>query len=61
MEWIRKAAELGDTKTCLLLAVRMYADRPYAREIGRVEGVRQGMWEGVREEAAGGSQPRLGF
>jgi TPR repeat protein len=36
MRWRRKAAENGDTESCLRLAARMYADQPYAREVGHV-------------------------
>jgi len=36
IQWCRKAAELGHTRSCLRLAVSMYADRPYAREAGHV-------------------------
>jgi len=36
MQWVRKAAELGDTGACSELAKFMYGDRPYAREIGHV-------------------------
>jgi len=35
-EWMRKAAENGDADACLLLAVWMYRDLPYAREVGQV-------------------------
>jgi TPR repeat protein len=34
--WVRKSAENGIARSCLQLAVRMYADQPYAREVGRV-------------------------
>jgi len=34
--WSRKAAENGDAESCLRLASRMYADQPYAREVGLV-------------------------
>ena len=34
--WMRKAAEDGDTPSCLRLACRMYTDQPYAREVGHV-------------------------
>ena len=43
-----KAAELGNTDACIRVASRMYADRPYAREVGRVERV-----EGVKEWVEG--------
>ena len=33
---MRKAAENGNTRVCLHLASCMYADRPYAREVGHV-------------------------
>ena len=36
MQWTRKAAESGHAKACLNLAVRMYGDEPYAREVGHV-------------------------
>jgi len=36
MQWRRKAAESGHADACLQLAFRMYADEPYAREVGRV-------------------------
>ena len=36
MIWRRKAAELGQAEACWNLASRMYADLPYAREIGHV-------------------------
>jgi TPR repeat protein len=36
MQWLRKAADLGDTEACLLLARDMYGERPYAREVGHV-------------------------
>ena len=36
MQWMRKAADLGDIDACLLLARDMYGDRPYAREVGHV-------------------------
>ena len=36
MQWLRKAAEHGLAGACLLLACRMYGDRPYAREVGNV-------------------------
>jgi hypothetical protein len=36
MRWLRKAAESGDTESCLQVAVRMYHNRPYAREVGHV-------------------------
>jgi len=36
MRWRRKAAENGDSKACFTLAVRLYGDQPYAREVGHV-------------------------
>ena len=36
MRWTRKSAENGDIHSCSRLAAHMYADRPYAREIGHV-------------------------
>ena len=36
MCWIRKAAENGNVVQCRKLATRMYADHPYAREVGHV-------------------------
>jgi TPR repeat protein len=36
MRWTRKAAENGDTDSCLQIAARMYLDMPYAREVGHV-------------------------
>jgi len=36
-EWLRKAAENGDSDACLRLAQYMYGDQPYAREVGHVE------------------------
>mmetsp|Transcript_33172 Transcript_33172/g.81523 ORF Transcript_33172/g.81523 Transcript_33172/m.81523 type:complete len:167 (-) Transcript_33172:759-1259(-) len=37
MEWCRKGAELvGDTTACRKLAMDMYADEPYAREVGHL-------------------------
>ena len=35
-QWIRKAAENGESKECIRLAQHMYADLPYAREVGHV-------------------------
>ncbi len=35
-EWSRKAVENGSADACLRLAVQMYGDRPYAREVGHV-------------------------
>jgi TPR repeat protein len=35
--WMRTAAENGHTSSCLQLAVHMYMDLPYAREVGQVE------------------------
>jgi len=34
MQWCRKAADLGNVEACLQLAEDLYADQPYAREIG---------------------------
>jgi len=36
VQWLRKAGEMGDADACHGLAVFMYEDRPYAREVGRV-------------------------
>jgi len=36
ISWTRKAADLGDAGSCYLLALQMYADKPYAREVGHV-------------------------
>ena len=36
MRWIRKAAENGHDLACFQLAMSMYEDHPYAREVGRV-------------------------
>ena len=36
MQWRRKAAENGYADACLQLALRMYGDEPYAREVGHV-------------------------
>ena len=36
MQWMRKAAESGNTRACTQVAYRMYADRPSAREVGNV-------------------------
>ena len=36
MQWRRKAAENGHADACLKLASFMYADEPYAREVGHV-------------------------
>ena len=36
MQWLRKAAENGHAHACSRLAAHMYADRPYAREVGHV-------------------------
>jgi len=47
MKWLRKAAENGYTDASAQLAMRMYGDEPYAREVGHVE-------------EAVGSPPRLG-
>jgi len=35
-QWMRKAAELGETASCLRLACRMYTNQPYAHEVGHV-------------------------
>jgi hypothetical protein len=37
MQWMRKAAENGQSTACLQLATFMYGDHPYAREVGHVE------------------------
>jgi len=36
MAWTRKPAEIGDAGSCYELAIDMYADKPYAREVGHV-------------------------
>ena len=36
MQCMRKAAENGYANACLILAQQMYADSPYAREVGHV-------------------------
>ena len=36
MQWTRKAAEIGHADAYLRIAHRMYADNPYAREVGHV-------------------------
>jgi TPR repeat protein len=36
MQWMRKAAENGSTETCYRIALHMYTDLPYAREVGLV-------------------------
>jgi TPR repeat protein len=36
MQWLRTAAENGYADSCLQIADRMYADHPYAREVGHV-------------------------
>ena len=36
MHWCRKAADVGGADACLQLAIRMYMDHPYARDIGHV-------------------------
>jgi hypothetical protein len=36
MRWKRKAAEAGHARACEQLAMFMYEDRPYAREVGHV-------------------------
>ena len=33
-QWMRKAAETGQSDACLQLAAKMYGDQPYAREVG---------------------------
>ena len=37
MRWMRKAAENGNADMCVHVAQWMYADMPYAREVGHVE------------------------
>ena len=37
MQWLRRAAELGHAMAYLKLAAVMYADWPYAREVGHVD------------------------
>jgi len=37
MQWLRKAAENGLADSCVRLAMSVYEDRPYAREVGHVE------------------------
>ena len=36
LQWMRKAAENGNAVACLRLAMVMYGDHPYAREVGHV-------------------------
>ena len=36
IRWRRKAAENGRTDACMFIAALMYADQPYAREVGHV-------------------------
>jgi len=36
MQWMRKGAENGHAESCWKLAINMYADQPYAREVGLV-------------------------
>jgi hypothetical protein len=36
MHWVRKGAEIGCPDSCWKLAINMYADQPYARELGLV-------------------------
>jgi hypothetical protein len=36
MQWWRKAAENGLARACLQLAIAMYVNSPYAREVGHV-------------------------
>ncbi len=36
MQWMRRAADLGDNEACSRLGIDIYADRPHAREVGRV-------------------------
>jgi len=36
MQWLRKAADNGLADACLRVAARMYADSPYARDVGHV-------------------------
>jgi len=36
MAWTRKAADIGEAGSCYQLAIDMYADKPYAREVGHV-------------------------
>jgi TPR repeat protein len=50
ISWLRKAAENGHVDSCSLLASKMYADLPYAREVGHVgEAVRVALPAGVTE------------
>jgi len=50
MQWLRKAAENGNSVSCLQLAARMYGDHPYAREVGHVvEAAGVAMSAGVME------------
>jgi len=49
-EWLRKAAENGKVKACAKLALRMYMDLPYARQVGHVgEAAGVAMSAGVAE------------
>jgi TPR repeat protein len=49
-QWMRKAAENGHADACLQLASHMYADLPYAREVGHVgEAARMATSAGVTE------------
>jgi len=36
LRWLRKAAENGHAHSCVMLAGRIYGDKPYAREVGHV-------------------------
>jgi TPR repeat protein len=36
IQWLRKSAQHGNAGACLQLAMRMYGDEPYAREVGHV-------------------------
>ena len=36
LQWQRKAAELGYTNACLVIAASLYADHPHARKVGHV-------------------------
>jgi len=49
MRWLRKAAENGFPEACVKLAARMYADTPYAREVGHVEEAAEPESAGVTE------------
>jgi TPR repeat protein len=51
LQWLRKAAENGHADACSLLATRMYADQPYAGEVGHVgEAAGVASSSGVMEE-----------